>query len=850
MTRKQYLVLDPSRDPEAVVKAIEDLEASDEQVVAFDIETDGLTEKTCNVIGFAVSWKDNQGVYVILRGWNVESRSLEPLLEPQDELDLVSWFCEVLLSKNLAMHNGVFDCNVMFHRYGFDLSKALVACTLMMKHTLDEERPFGLKQIAELYKEHIGFTEEEAANQEQLELAENVKARGGKWTKTHKDIFMGDPTIIGRYACADTDLTLKLFWYFHHRLEEEGLADFFYDQEVMPLYRKATIPMKRNGMFIDVKYFQELEKELEDGIMKVTGDIFSVIEKEAEPYVRRLLDDAVQETRTGKFAERVLQHYTIPIPSHKKTGKPTLAKSELRSLLTSYPDHPALQWLLYEPPFDVETYTVEVEHEDGTKVTKSKNRKVFLPLPADSPTIPDDIKYDIKRSIFVEAKPDLPHVFNLNSNDDLSWLLFEHYRMEPISHSRETGKAKVDKNSLNSYEELPFIKNLLKLKKYQKLLNTYVKPILLTNVDGWIFPPMKQFGTTSGRYSCGSDKESADAVLSEVNLQTLPQFDRPTSCLNDRCPDPKSAKIWNHSKVYIHVSCPACGSHQEIMDQAMIKRGFIAPPGMKYVNADFKALEPRIFSWVSGDEKLIEVWQQGLDLYSKIAIDVFGLTGISADEKAPNYLKKVQPKFRSKAKVFALAVPYGANAARISQEMKCSYEEAKDVIDRYLSAYPGLRNYMYTQEVLAQNRGMVKTAFGRVRHLPKARELWQRYGKKLYRKKVMQEILGEEFGSNTYYEFRNYLNNAKNFPIQSTAAHVCNAALILLSDLMAEHEIVGHIMLQVHDECTLLVKSDQAEIASKILKQSMEENQISKIIGETVPILAEPIIADNLAEAK
>lgn len=847
---KQYRVLDASRDPEAVVKALQEIEATEEQVLAFDIETDGVVEKTCNVIGFSVSWKDNQGIYFVLRSWNTETKTLDPILPPHDELDLIEWICTILQKKNLVMHNGVFDTNVFFHRYGYDLSQALTADTILMKHTIAEERPFGLKEIANLYKEHIGFSEEEAANQEQLELAENIQSRGGKWTQKQKDIFMGDPLIIGRYACADTDLTLKLFWYFHHRLEDEGLDEFFYDQEVMPLYRKATIPMKRNGMLVDVKYFEELEKELEDDILKLTGEIFTVIEKEAEPYVQRILDEKVKETRTGKFAERVLQHYTIPIPSNKKTGKPTLAKSELRSLLTAYPGHPALQWLLYEPPFTVETYTVEVEQEDGTKVTKSRNRKVFSELPPDAPSIPEDVKYAVKKAIFVEAKPDLPYVFNLGSNDDLSWLLFEHYGVEPRSHSRDTGKAKVDKNSLESYSDLPFIKNLLRLKKNNKLLSTYIKPILFTNVDGWVFPPMKQFGTIAGRYSCGSDTESSDTIAKEVNLQTLPRFERPTKCPNDKCKEPKRARIWNSSLAYITIECSSCGLNQIMMDHAMVKRGFIAPKGMKIVNADFSALEPRIFSWVSGDDGLMQVWRNGLDLYSQVSIDVFGLAGVSANEKDQNYLKKVQPEFRQKAKVFVLAVPYGANAARISQEMKIDYEEAQDIINRYLDAYPDLRRYMMSQEIAAQNNGIVKTEFGRIRHMPKAKEMWQRYGKKILRKKVMEELLGEEFGRKTYYEFRNYLNNAKNFPIQATAAHVCNAAIILLADLFVEHKICGWICLQVHDEITCLTHEDDAQLASELMKYAMENNWVAKIIAEQVPILAEPMIATDLASAK
>lgn len=659
------------------------------------------------------------------------------------------------------MHNGVFDIAVMFHSYGIDLTEALFADTILMKHTVDEERPFGLKETAERYKNYIGFTQEEFANQEQQDLKESVIKNGGKWTKDQKDIYKGDLEIIGKYCCADVDLTIKLFNFFGSKLEEEGLAEFFLDEEVMPLYKKATIPMKLHGVFVDVEYFKKLEKELESDILSLTGSIFDMIRKDVRPLVEQILDEKVKETKTGRYAEGVLQYYNIPIPSNKKTGKPTLAKSALQSLLTAYPDHPALTYLLTE-----------------------------------SDPIPRDVKYAVKQRIFVDSNPDLPEVFNLSSNDHLSWLMFEKYKEEPRSYSRETGEPKVDKNSLETYEDHPFIKKLLELKKQEKLLSTYVKPILEQNIGGWLYPSMLQFGTTSGRYSCAGG----------LNLQTLPRDDK------------------------------------------RVKKGFIAPPGYKIVNADFASLEPRIFSWVSGDEGLKAVWNNGLDLYSQIAIDVFDLQGVSAKESDSNYLKKKDPEYRQKSKIFTLAVPYGANAWRIADLMKVEPAEAEEIINRYLDAYPGLRKYMMNQEIEARSTGRVSTKFGRVRHLPECKRLYKEYKNTLYNKSSMKKYFGEEVGPKIYYEFRNHLNNSKNFPIQATAAHVANAALIKLSDAMRKHKIDGWIALQVHDEITCIVKEDQANMVAELLQDAMENNHITSKID--IPITAEPLIADNLADAK
>lgn len=708
-----------------------------------------------------MSYGPDEAVYIPIAYWDVAKQVLVKFVDDAFEHAFIKELCAILIKKKLVMHNGVFDIAVIYHGYGIDLTDALYADTILMKHTVDEERPFGLKDVAEKYKEYIGFTTEEAANQEQLDLKESVIKNGGRWCKDQKDIYKGDLDIIAKYCCADVDLTIKLFEFFDSKLEEEGLLEFFYDQEVMPLCRKATIPMKLNGIFIDVEYFKKLEKELESDILSLTGSIFNMIRKDIRPLVEKILDDKVNETKTGRYAEGVLQYYNIPIPSNKKTGKPTLAKSALQSLLTAYPDHPALTYLLTE-----------------------------------SDPIPHDVKYAVKQRIFLDSYPDLPEVFNLSSNDHLSWLLFEKYGEEPKSHSRQTDKPKVDKNALETYDHLPFIKKLLELKKQEKLLSTYVKPIIETNIGGWLYPSMLQFGTTSGRYSCAGG----------LNLQTLPRDDK------------------------------------------RIKRGFIAPPGYKIVNADFSSLEPRIFSWVSGDPGLKAVWINGLDLYSQIAIDVFNLTGVSARETDANYLKKKDPEYRQKSKIFTLAVPYGANEWRIADLMKVEPEEAREIINRYLDAYPMLKDYMMNQEIEARSAGRVSSAFGRVRHLPECKRLYKEYRNTLYNKGSMKKYFGEEMGSKMYYEFRNHLNNSKNFPIQAAAAHVANASLIKLADSFEKHNVNGWIALQVHDEITCIVKEDQASMVAELLQDAMENNRITNEID--IPITAEPLIADNLADAK
>ena len=138
-------------------------------------------------------------------------------------------------------------------------------------------------------------------------------------------------------------------------------------------------------------------------------------------------------------------------------------------------------------------------------------------------------------------------------------------------------------------------------------------------------------------------------------------------------------------------------------------------------------------------------------------------------------------------------------------------------------------------------QGFIRNKFGRIRHLPEAQRLAQTYGKRLLDRKWARE----NDLSETRWRLKNYLNNGKNFPIQSTAAHIVNRAMLSATSMFKQNNLEAHIVAQVHDEITVIVKEDQADLASKLLKEAMENT--TKI---EVPLSAEPLIANNWAEAK
>lgn len=780
------------------------------------METDGPEPASATIIGIGVSNKIGTGSYILLRYWDLASQKLVDVFSRDDEKLIVESLMEVLHSKKLIMHNAPFDVCTTYHYYGHYLTDALHADTILMKHTYDENRPHGLKALAKKYQQDLGIPLNEDANAEQIAMKKSIVENGGKMTKAQYDLYKADPELIGYYGAADCDLTLRLFQYLEVKLQEAGSLDFFYRKEVMPLCKTSSIIMKLSGMPIDVPYFENLKVELEADAKRLESKILEEIDEDVQAYENMVIGTKILPKRAGDFAKEGIRHFDLPVPVGKN-DKETVAKVPLQKLKEKY-NHFFLDWLLWTP----ESKTVE-------------------------PFIKPEEVVAIQRRVYEARYGDVGGLFSLSGKSAMTWLIYERWEIpvDAQKRSKKTGKASLDEDVLVSLvDKIPIVKDMLALRKVEKMLSTYLRPILNKQLDGYLYPDMNQSGTTSGRYSCSGG----------LNLQTLPR------------------------------------------DDTRIKKGFIAPKGYKIVNADFASLEPRIFCFMSSDIGLKEIFQKGLDFYSKIAIDVLGAEGMSADPNAENYLKKLKPELRQQVKSFALSVPYGANAYRLHMETGRPLEEHQEEIEAYYEAYPYLRVYMVAQEKMAQSKGYVETQFGRRRHLPMAKVNHGKYsdiifsrmkmavrfageeGEELYGKfleltemskhlkrsrgkikeyeEVRAEIdeikntlnkLGRE-GIEIYSKFRSDLNNAKNSPIQMTAAHVANAAAIKYSRSLIEHGIDGYLCLQIHDELCSIIREDQAELAAQLLKEAMEYNWVTKKID--VPILAEPIIADNLAEAK
>ncbi len=139
---KDYTII---KDEASLEKAFNDLQNNTE-FVAFDTETNGLNVRTCKVIGFSWSSKIGSGFYYPIYTWDIATESL--IRHSSFNESICKELLSALKTKQLIMHNASFDIRIVMNDLKVNLINSLHTDTILSEHTLNEEGPFGLKEIA------------------------------------------------------------------------------------------------------------------------------------------------------------------------------------------------------------------------------------------------------------------------------------------------------------------------------------------------------------------------------------------------------------------------------------------------------------------------------------------------------------------------------------------------------------------------------------------------------------------------------------------------------------------------------------------------------------------------------
>lgn len=339
---------------------------------------------------------------------------------------------------------------------------------------------------------------------------------------------------------------------------------------------------------------------------------------------------------------------------------------------------------------------------------------------------------EIEQKIFKAAGME----FNVNSPIQLAEVLFSKLQLptKGIKKTKKgfsTGIKELEK--LNDEHEI--IGLIMEYRESAKLLSTYILPLpLLADKEQSIHTTFTQNVTATGRLSSLNP-----------NLQNIPV-------------------------------------RTEVGKE--IRKGFVARKGKIFVSADYAQFELRLAAALAGDEKLIEIFNSGVDVHTKTASEVFEVP-----------MEQVTKNQRRAAKVINFGVMYGMSPKGLADAAGMSFYEAKEFIDDYFRVRSPIKNYL--EEVLNQAKtlGYVETFFGRRRPTP--------------------DVKSANFVVRMAAE-----RAAQNMPIQGTEADLMKRAMIQIDKKLPEG---AKQILQIHDSIIVECDENMAEEISAMLVKTMEE---------------------------
>lgn len=363
---------------------------------------------------------------------------------------------------------------------------------------------------------------------------------------------------------------------------------------------------------------------------------------------------------------------------------------------------------------------------------------------------------DIQQAAFAAAG----HEFNLASPKQLQAILFEEQGL-PVVRKTPKGQPSTAEDVLQELAgEYQLPRLILEHRSMSKLKSTYTDklPRQINADTGRVHTSYHQAVASTGRLSS-----------SDPNLQNIPI----------RSPEGRR-----------------------------IRQAFTAPEGKKIVAVDYSQIELRIMAHLSADESLLSAFEQGKDIHSATAAEVFGGTAES-----------VSKEDRRAAKAINFGLIYGMSAFGLAKQLNIGRKEAQAYVDLYFSRYPGVQAYMESTRERAREQGYVETVFGRRLYLP--------------------EIRSRNVQRRNYAE-----RTAINAPMQGTAADIIKMAMIDVDQWLQAEQPAARLIMQVHDELVLEVDAGLVdEIAQRV------SSRMEAVAGLDVALVAEAGSGDNWDEA-
>ena len=567
---------------------------------------------------------------------------------------------------------------------------------------------------------------------------------------TQKKLIAGRESAYMSYQLAEIrfDAPVKLAEVPELKVDKEEIIAELRKLEFFSLVRKYQAEFEKNDPVVVEKTHEKVDERINDEVVSEDSEDSEESEESEES------EDSENEMPKGLL---ILRDVKTEMHANEKVAEKILAGAQFWDVSQAefLLDPLARKNETEQLGFSFEENLVEEYKKEKLEFkTNAKLEKIYMEF--DLPLIPVLYKMEktgikIDPAHFAKLKKDFEQKvgeieqkifkaagmeFNVNSPIQLAEVLFSKLQLptKGIKKTKKgfsTGIKELEK--LNDEHEI--IGLIMEYRESAKLLSTYILPLpLLADKEQSIHTTFTQNVTATGRLSSLNP-----------NLQNIPV-------------------------------------RTEVGKE--IRKGFVARKGKIFVSADYAQFELRLAAALEKDEKLIEIFNSGVDVHTKTASEVFEVP-----------MEQVTKNQRRAAKVINFGVMYGMSPKGLADAAGMSFYEAKEFIDDYFRVRSPIKNYL--EEVLNQAKtlGYVETFFGRRRPTP--------------------DVKSANFVIRMAAE-----RAAQNMPIQGTEADLMKRAMIQIDKKLPEG---AKQILQIHDSIIVECDENMVEEISAMLVKTMEE---------------------------
>ncbi|MBI5913195.1 DNA polymerase I [Candidatus Azambacteria bacterium] len=424
--------------------------------------------------------------------------------------------------------------------------------------------------------------------------------------------------------------------------------------------------------------------------------------------------------------------YPLEHIAHKEdvAARPPLSFFALREKLDDTLRAEGLVKVMYEIEMPLVPVLAEMERV-GVKIDVRALETLSLHL--------EQEKNEATQRIFAHAGEE----FNPDSPAQLSKILFEKLNIALPARAKrvKSGLYSTKADELEKIRDAhPLVGEIIRYREVAKLKSTYADALreAVHPDTGRIHTIFNQTGTATGRLSS-----------SDPNMQNIPQ-------------------------------------RGEFADA--VRSAFVADEGFSFVALDFSQIELRIIASLSGDEKMIHIFESGGDIHRATAAEV---------NHVP--LEAVTKEMRNSAKALNFGILYGMGQRAFAQTAGIDIKTAKQFIEEYFKNFTGVAAFIEKTKEHAKKYGFAQTLTGRKRWLPEIRS-----------QNPMIRNGAERM--------------AQNMPTQGLQADIIKLAMIRIARevLAPRHTDDVRLLLQIHDELIFEVKDDIIKEVVPILRHIME----------------------------